>query len=191
MQKYFMLAGLVLLGACHKTSEKSPVTPVIDYIEFNKEIAFTQYFSFDLDSNGSKDFLFYTLLVGDPILGRDYHQYHIVSSIGASFPIDTLNEQTPALAGNMAISPHSPAGLSWYVATDSWIARKVIGTTGAPYWEGNWKDASHRYLAIRVDRAGHGYYGWLEVSFDATAEKIILHRAALCREAGKEVKAGV
>jgi len=49
-------------------------------------------------------------------------------------------------------------------------------------WLGNWKDKSHHYIVLRVDQQGKPFYGWMEVSFDRQAEKIILHRAALCKE---------
>ena len=192
MYKYFILAGLLALSACHKTTIEQPAEtpPVMDYTEFNQEISFGQSFFVDIDQNGSKDFLFYTELVGDPILKRDYRQFHIGSSYAASLAVDSITDETPALAKNTAISFGSPQGFNWYNASGVWLARKVIGTTEAPFWEGGWKNASHQFLAVRVDRAGLGYYGWLEVSFDSNAEKVILYRAAICREAGREIKAG-
>ncbi|MBS1566115.1 MAG: hypothetical protein JST39_17155, partial [Bacteroidetes bacterium] len=144
----------------------------------------------DLDNNGSKDFLFYTELVGDPILQRDYRQFHIGSSYAASVLVDTTNEETPVLSQNTAISPDMKGAREWFNASGVLLTRKVIGVSGSPFWEGGWQKASHQFVGVRVTRAGGDYYGWLEISFDTAAEKIILHRGALCREAGRTVKAG-
>jgi len=191
MYKYVILAGLIAFGACNKPHVDTPVThPVMDYTEFNQEIPFGQAFYVDIDNNSSKDFLFYTIQSSDPILKKDYHYYQVGSSYGASVAEDTSNAQAPVLDKSAAISVNMPAGINWFNASGVTLARKVTGTTGTPFWEGGWKNASHQYVAVRVTRAELNYYGWLEVSFDAAAGKTILHRAAICREAEKEVKAG-
>jgi hypothetical protein len=53
------------------------------------------------------------------------------------------------------------------------------------------KLANHKYLPVYLKKNGHVYFGWIELSFDTIAEKIILHRAALCTEAGQKIKAGL
>lgn len=191
MYKYLILAGLVALGACRKTSIEKPVAdPVMDYTELNQEMSFGQVLYVDIDNNSSKDFLFYTLPVSDPLTGKSYRQYHIASSYGASVIVDTIDEHTPAFVKNEVIPAGLPAPFDWFNASGALLARKVVGAAGTPSWEGSWANASHQYVAVRVLRAGLSYYGWLELSFDSKAEKVILHRAAICREAEKEVKAG-
>jgi hypothetical protein len=191
MYKYFILAGLIALGACHKTADQPPVThPRMDYTEINQAVSFGEAIYIDPDNNGSKDFLFYTIKVGNPLLKKDYYQYHFGSSYAASLAVDSLTDQTPALAKNAVISGTMPAGLEWYNASGVMMTRKVVGTTGSPSWEGPWTNARHQYLAIRIERAGLLYYGWLEVSFDTATEKTTVHRTAICRDAGVEIKAG-
>jgi len=191
MYKYVLLAGLIALGACNKSSVETPVTqPVMDYTTFNQEIPFGQAFYVDIDNNSSKDFLFYTIKAGDAALKKDYHYYQVSSSYGASVAVDTGNVQTPVLARNAVISASMPTGINWFNASGATLTRKVTGTAGMPFWEGGWKNANHQYVAVRVTRANANYYGWLELSFDADAGKAILHRSAICREAETEVKAG-
>jgi hypothetical protein len=192
MYKYFILAGLIALSACHKTADAPAVThPQMDYTEINQEISFGQAIYVDPDNNGSQDFLFYTIKTGDPGLAKEYYQYHFGSSYAASVAVDSLTDQTPALTKNAAISGTMPAGLQWYNASGVMMTRKVVSHTGAPSWEGPWANAHHQYLAIRILRAGLLYYGWLEVSFNTATEKTIVHRAAICRQADVEVKAGL
>ena len=193
MYKYFILAGLIAISACHKTpvAAPPPVVPEMDYSNFNDTtVAFGKYFSYDLDHNGIKDFGFFTILVGDPILQRDYRQYRLAVAFQTSLAVDS-NEQTPVLAKNAVISAGLPTGHNWYNASDLVLAQKVIGTTEASFWEGSWKNVRHQYVAIQVTRNNLMYYGWLEISFDTVAEKLIVHRAAVCKEAGKEIKAGM
>ena len=192
MCKYLIFAGLIAVSACHKTSVETPppVVPAMDYSNFNDTtVAYGKYFSGDLDNNGIKDFAFYTQLVGDPLLQRDYREYRLAVAFQTSLAVDS-NEHTPVLAKNAVISDSPPTGHSWYNASDIVLARKVIGTSGAPLWEGGWKNVSHQYIAIQVNRNNLMYYGWLEVSFDTAAEKLTLHRGAVCKDAGKEIKAG-
>jgi hypothetical protein len=71
------------------------------------------------------------------------------------------------------------------------MAMKNIGLVGQPYWEKPWKDAIHKFLAIRVHRNGQLYYGWVELSMDRSRSKLILHRSGISKIADKPVKAGI
>ena len=68
---------------------------------------------------------------------------------------------------------------------------KNIGYDNPPYWEKEWKDVSHKFLAIQVKRDGKLYHGWIELSMDTVNSKLILHRAAIAKEAGRQVRAGL
>ncbi|MBO9564747.1 MAG: hypothetical protein J7621_18355, partial [Niastella sp.] len=61
---------------------------------------------------------------------------------------------------------------------------------GNPYWEGAWKQVHHQYLAIQIVKDNKRYNGWVEVSFDTAGEKLVLHKAAISKEAEKAVIAG-
>jgi hypothetical protein len=43
---------------------------------------------------------------------------------------------------------------------------------------------------VQVKKGGQAFLGWIEMSFDKEAEKLILHKAALSTIANKEIKAG-
>lgn len=186
----FFFVGL-MAASCHKDPVRTPdkPAPAMKYIEFHDlELSFGHGWSFDLDQDGLKDIFFSSSLVGDPLAEVDKHQFYFGTSPFTFSPVDDM-EETPALAQGRIISDTSFSGHHWYNASVI-LAQKIIKENVPDTWLGNWKDKSHHYIVLRVDQQGRPFYGWIEVSFDMQAEKIILHRAALCKESGREIKAG-
>jgi len=190
------IPSLLLIGlmatSCHKdpvvTPEKPPAP--MKYIEFHDlELPFGKGLSIDLDQDGQKDIFFSSMLVGDPLAQADEHQFLFGTSPFTFSPVDDM-EETPALAQGRIISDTSFPGCHWYNANVV-LAQKIIKENVPDSWLGNWKDKSHRYIVLRLDQQNQPFYGWIEVSFDMQGEKVILHRAALCKEPGREIKAGV
>jgi len=192
MKMYFLpLVLAVMLFACRKDDIKKPDTPAaIEYTDFNnKEIKANQSTRADLDKDGAFDIFVYTMLVGDALLQRDYTRYHILSSINNYFPVNN-EENGPILNKGDDIAANSFSGYNWYNVTQLLLAQKVTTMNPPPFWEGAWKDAAHKYLPMRIQRGENLYYGWIELSFDITAEKVIMHKAGVSKEAGKAIKAG-
>lgn len=186
------LAAIAVMAACKKTTvTPAPVNATLmAYINLHDTaVAFNRYAAFDLDSNGEKDVLFSTLLVGDPIAQQDKKQWYVSTSINTSLPVND-NESIPVLTDKDSISVKNFNGYTWYNAASVLLAEKIIGMTGSPFWQGDWKQAAHNFLPLQVVKNGAKYNGWVEVSFSTGDEKIILYRAALCKEKDKAVIAG-
>ncbi|HEX7844899.1 MAG TPA: hypothetical protein VF476_03800, partial [Chitinophagaceae bacterium] len=75
--------------------------------------------------------------------------------------------------------------------SEVFLGEKIIGVNQPVYWQGPWKDVSHKFLAVQIVKNDLKYNGWIELTFDTANERLILHRAAISTEAGKEVKAGL
>lgn len=166
------------------------VQPIMQYIDLhNAEMKFGQSQRLDVNSDGSNDFYFETLLVGDPILKRDRKQFYAYSKI-ETYLLHGPDDQTPPLANGNAIGLRQP-GYLWFDIAAIVLAEKIIPLTGASYWEGSWKEAKHRYLAIQLKKNNLIYNGWVEISFDHNQEKLIFHRAAICKNPGVSIKAGL
>ena len=182
---------IVLFAACNKDEIKDPqAPPVMEYTDFNnKEIKVNEYANADLNKDGSKDIFLYTMHVGDALFNRDYLRYHILGSINNFFPVNN-NEESPILSKGDTIAAHTFSGYEWYNATQLLIAQKVTEINPPVYWQGSWKEASHKYLPMRIQKGHDLYYGWIELSFDVKDEKIVMHRAAISRDANKGAKAG-
>jgi hypothetical protein len=60
-----------------------------------------------------------------------------------------------------------------------------------PYWEGIIKNVSHKYIPLQLTWKGEQHVGWIEVSFDSTREKLILHKVAVHKEPGKDIVTGI
>lgn len=154
----------------------------------NFEVKPGTYKIVDIDGNGTNDFLFETLLLGDALGQRMRLQFYAYSYKNAYQPVNEL-EQVPVLSRGDSVKVEHP-GYTWYHVTAMVLAEKIMPTNGQPYWEGLWTAASHKFLSVHIEKGGQRFYGWIELSFDAAAEKIILHKAAICTEANREVKAG-
>jgi len=70
------------------------------------------------------------------------------------------------------------------------LAEKIIEEAGLDHWEGNWKNASHKYLAIQLRKGDLRYNGWVELSFKTDTEELTLHRAAITTGPKKTITAG-
>ena len=69
---------VLLLTSCYGDHEEVFNQPIMHYTDLqNSEITPGKSQQLDVDANGTPDFTFYTLLVGDPILQRDRRQFYI------------------------------------------------------------------------------------------------------------------
>lgn len=186
--------GLVLMMAvaCKKSPPEPPVQPhpsmfVKDLSD--SSLVFGKIASFDLDDNGEKDVLFSTQLVGDPVEQKDKKQWRVTTSFNANLPVNST-EHIPVLRYLDSISLNDFSGYAWYNASSILLSQKTLTMTTPPFWEGDWKEASHRFVPIQLRKQDGLYNGWIEVSFSTASEKLTLHRTAICKEANKSVIAG-
>jgi hypothetical protein len=70
------------------------------------------------------------------------------------------------------------------------MSQKVTPQSGNPFWQGEWKDASHHFLPIKVTRRNEIYAGWIELTMEPSSERIVLHKAAVSIDPDKNVRAG-
>jgi hypothetical protein len=194
-QSFYLLGLILLLAACKKNPPvEVPVpapAPQMIYKDFHDSvIRFNRAATFDLDGTGSWDVVFTTQLTGDPLSQQDKWQWLVNSSFDASLPVN-VEEQIAVMQKGDEINATNPAGYNWYNASSILLAQKIIGMNAPAYWDGLWKDASHRYIAIQINKNNAMYYGWIEVSFNAATDRLIVHRSGVSQEGGKAVKAGL
>ena len=184
---------LVIITGCGKTVQPTPpqeIHPQMSYIDLaDTAIVFGRKASFDLDVNGEKDVYFSTQLVGDPIYQQDKRQWLLSGSLNTVFPVNTI-ESIPVLQLNDSIHSNAFSGYNWYNVGDLLLTQQIISMNIPPYWAGDWKEAAHRFMPIQINRNNALYNGWVELSFNITNEKLILHKAAVCKEVNKAIKAG-
>ena len=184
--------AVITLVACKKNCPEpvDEVHPPMLYKNFeDSSIAFRKIAFLDLDNNGEKDVLFSTQLVGDPIEQKDKEQWMVTTSFNANLPVNAT-ENIPVLHYLDRIPFNAFSGYTWYNASSILLSQKTITMTPPAYWEGQWKNASHRFIPFQLQKEGGVYNGWIEVSFSTTSEKLILHKAAVCKKANKNILAG-
>lgn len=165
--------------------------PVMKYQDLqNIKVSLNQSsVSIDVDNNGTTDLLFAVGVTFDPITQVTEKQAQLICVVGTFIPIKS-NTQSPILNFGDRISTDAFPGYQWNNAWLSVLARKNL-TLNNSSWTGDWKDASHKYIPFTVEKgASIVYFGWLELSFDATTETITLHKCAISTENNKAVKAG-
>ena len=188
----FTTAALLMLQACKKQPvtnlpTETPETAMI-YKDLQDAVVSTSHSkSIDIENDGITDFSFGVMLLGDPILQRDRLQFFANSKVDRNLLNDD-QDQSPILNKTEKISVSYP-GYTWYEISNIVLVEKIITNNGS-YWDGLWKNASHHYLPIQIKKDKKLYNGWIELSFDTSGEKLILHKAGLSTEADKDVKAG-
>jgi hypothetical protein len=190
------LSCLVVLYSCKKNPELLPiqeppqVPPEMNFINLeDTAVRFNRAIILDIDNDGTKDIYFTTLLVGDPVLQQDKMQWLVTGAFDTNFPVDA-SESIPVLRLNDAITVNNMPEYKWYNASSILLAQKILSITLPPYWSGDWKDANHRYVPFQLIKAAGIYNGWVEIGFDAQNEKLVLHKAAVCKEMNKDIRAG-
>lgn len=195
-QVYVLALTLALLAACKKDAAPGPPKqpgnqqPQMIYTDLqNRELKFEQATAIDLDKDGSVDIGFATWYIGDPIEKEDEVLFFASSYIHSNLLVNVANTSHAFQLGEI-IPAGSYPGHDWYQVAQVEMALKNIPETGTPYWEGAWKQVRHQYLAIQIVKDNKRYNGWVEVSFDTVGEKLVLHKAAISKEAGQAVIAG-
>jgi hypothetical protein len=186
-----MTASIFFIACSKKPPLNPPATsnPLMTYKNLNDQVVKygqTQYI--DVDNDGSKDFKFDVLLVGDPILQRDRIQFYANSGIKRNLLNNSVDESPMINKGDSISKVHN--GYTWWEISAIVLAEKIVDNNGS-HWEGLWKDADHKYLPIQMEKSNKLYHGWIELSFNTAEEKLILHKAAISIEEEKSVQAGI
>ncbi|HEX2535555.1 MAG TPA: hypothetical protein VHK69_17555 [Chitinophagaceae bacterium] len=199
MKRYALpfLAAALLLASCEKPTvcpeEPHNADPTMQYTNLpDIEVKQGTHYNLDLDGDGAKDFTFQTWHIGDPAEGEDEILFFAGSETHSQLFAAGENE-SPAFYRNERIpftADERFPGHEWSEVAMVHLAEKNIPAGGVPYWRGAWKEVSHRYLAVQVKRGESVYTGWVELSFNTAAGKLILHRAAISTVPGKAVTAG-
>lgn len=195
MRKIFIIATISILAvACKKENTKPtipsvPSHPLMSYKNLgDKEVKYGQSQYVDIDNDGSIDFKFSVLLVGDPVLQRDRVQFYANSGIKRNLLNNQVDESPILNKGDSVGKVHN--GYTWWEISSIVLAEKIVEYSGS-HWEGLWKNADHNYLPVQIEKNSKLYHGWVELSFNTAEEKLILHKAAISTEEERSVMAGV
>ncbi len=190
---WILLLPVLLFNACSEKNIIDPpggTHPQMRYTDLgNLSVKFGQQKALNIDGDNTIDLLFSTALVADPIARVDKRRYYVNASFDV-FSLVNEQEETPVLNKNEVIAINNHPGFNWYNASSIVLAEKIIEENGPDHWEGNWKNADHKYFAVQVRKNDLRYNGWVEVSFKMDTGELVLHRAGVAVEAEKNIKAG-
>ena len=187
-----ILIVIVCISACKKENTVEP-EPTMNYVDLHQaEVKDGVFQRVDLDDNHTQDFTFTTRLVNDPALNQSTLEFIVIARIDAYLMLVTGTQTGKKFVKGDSLRVAAASGSSWTAFSLMILAKKITPQTGASFWEGEWKDASHHYLPVKVTKTnGSVHIGWIELSMDSAGEKLILHKAALSIDAEKNVAAGI
>ncbi len=186
-----VLAITIISCKKDRVNEPQPITPpAMNIVDLHDTtVVFNRGAFFDVDGDGSKDIYFSTLYVGDPVEMVDKKQWRVMSSFYTNLPVNKA-EDIPDFSEGAEVPVKNFDSYSWYNASSVVLAQKIIPDGQPAYWTGIWKDAAKKYVAFQVLKNNGRFNGWVEVSFDTAAEKIILHRYAISQVPERTILAG-
>jgi hypothetical protein len=192
---YLLLAFVVLASACKKdkNNDEPGQHPVMTYVDLqNKEIRLNQEAMFDLDGDDRLDVAFFVYHIGDPVNQQVKTRFTILGSAIVSFLTKDDNDQSISPVKNMNDVIHIANELpyEWWGASEAYLAEKVEPQAQPAYWQGNWKNANHKFFPIQFTKLNKRCAGWIELSFDMQAEKLVVHHAAFTTVADTDILAG-
>lgn len=200
MNRLYVLLVALALGSCSKKDVDLPAlkpTPIpnplpnMQYTDLhNAEVKKGKYQAIDLDGDGVKDFSFGTYLIGDALNKEDKLRFAAFSNIDKHLLVDDDNA-SPVLSAGDVVPVQGVAPYEWYQISEVLLIEKVTGMVKPPYWRGAWNDRKNKFFPLQILKNGKRYNGWIELSFDAQGERLILHQAAISKEAETEVRAGM
>ncbi|SDD93849.1 hypothetical protein [Niabella drilacis] len=185
----FAVAG----AACNKTTTDpvpGPSAAAVKHISLgNQAIAFGQQVSVDIDSNGTADLVFKTSLIGDPINGEDKRQWLVQTYGNARLPVNNA-DHIPVFHSRQRIGTADFSGYHWSEGVAALLSEKVTTVQDQVIWRGDWVAASHQFIPFLTGRNNDVYTGWVEISFSADQELLILHKAARSTKSNQAIEAG-
>ena len=193
---FTILTFATLLVSCEKdcklppdSPKPVPTKPEMEYTDLNFEITKGKSKQVDINKDGSYDFVFSTLLVGDPLYQHDKIQFFIM---GAQYTYFLMGpDETSPIYNKSEIIPISNQGQhTWYDISWEKLAEKIIPETGSFFWNGQWKNVSNKYFGFQLKKNDKLYNGWIKMSFNTQEEKLIVHGLAISKIAGRDVIAG-
>ncbi len=180
MRKFIIL--ILAFFAFVSCEEEEVVPPMIRYTNLNNATAGElKSFSLDIDTDGDSEFLFTTALAANAL--GDYRQFVITAP--RTNQVFEIAGRAGVLEAGQEIAPGNP-----FEKNVQPLVTKRITNSGIS-WAGDWKDVRNKYIGIRFRlRDQEYYYGWIRVSFDKSAEQLILHDFAYQKKVNTGLKAG-
>jgi hypothetical protein len=191
MKHILFVAFIACLASCKKDTEiKTPTIPMMYKDLSSRVVNITTPAGIDINGDGPSDVWFEIFHTGDDIQEKDEHLFRVTQGEESKLLVNE-QEESPIISKGDVIKINGNAGYEWEANANIELAKRTLyRNAAAPTWEGVWKNAQRKYLAVQVNKNGSLFNGWIELSFDTATEKVILHRSGFSLEAGADILAG-
>lgn len=116
--------------------------------------------------------------MGDPHLLIDKIQYCAESMVDSNFLVNQNDEVYTREKGDL-ITTNITSAYEWFQLSLTVLIQKNIGMVDPPFWTGLWKDVQHKFLPGQIIKNNKCNNGWIEISIDKVAEKLIVPSSAI------------
>lgn len=168
------------LSSCQEETA-APANEIV-YVNLNdRAVAYNQSQAIDFDGEGQPELSFSVVLMQEN--NTNQLQYRVYA-LRANRVFEVAGRPLKMVPGQ-EIAPGNPF--------DKNVAPMVarIEQNGNISWQGDWLEANRNYLGFTIQlQDGLTRYGWVRISFDRVAEKLILHDAAYHQQPQRGLTAG-
>jgi len=189
------IALIFLFSSCQKEeSGTGPVIPPpVETIQIDLEQKEIKYGAapvlLDFDNDGTRDFIFNVVLVGDPAMGVVKRKFMAGSGVNSLFAMN-VNQEVPCMSKGESIPLDNFNGYEWNLVLSALLVERWEDIPGNITWHGNWKNAVKKYLPFQMKINNKKHNGWVELSIDIANQKVILHKAAYSKKPETAIKTG-
>jgi len=181
----FIFAITIVAAGCERSSANRNIV----YKDLqDTTFAYGRPFALDMNEDGSNDLLFTTQLVAGS--GESETQFIANTYLTNRALADTLTGELAALSAGDSISGTTPANTIWDPFYDYLGGLHYVGSTDSA-WVGHWPKAGSSYLGVRLYDGTDVYnYGWVQMTFDTTNARVIVHDCAYNQTLFESIAAG-
>ncbi len=176
-----ILIALAISPAATERNEER----VIAHFELESPAAFSigQNYFLDIDNDGTDDFSFNT---ASSFSNDAIRTTFLVHALGNN-EIMSWKDYAIIYESDDVISSYSD-DLTWRSGSGEIIEEVHDGNQ--PMWNGLWSGDRPQYLAVKLQKGGNDYYGWIKVSIDPDKEVAYVNEYAINRVPSASINAG-
>lgn len=187
--------SMAMITGCKKEKPEPEVqrpkdAPQMEIKSIDDTVRFGKSYLLHVDNDRDVDFSVASFIIGDAATALDRRVWEWRSGSHAQLALDQ-QEQTPMLNLYDSISAGSFGNFQWLPYSTTLLLQKLVKANQPDTWDGNWANANHNFLPIKIFRNDQHFGGWVEISFLKASEKLVIHRAAVSKLPGVRTYAGL
>lgn len=195
---------LMISASCHYgctdhgplTNEPEMNIPTVGYSPIDSVLAYNRHVPLDLDSDGSPDLYFTSMLVIEDNKSCLYLHARAVGGTGTR----VLVAKNPQLVSNgrwayplpegAVIGDKADVNVTWIGPGQNAALLRIVENREAPAFSGPWLGKTDHYVGFRKVTKGHEQFGWVRISHKEKEQSLTVQDMGVSLVSGAEAVAG-